>query len=139
MAVDCIEKALVNILQNDAAVANVVAARIYPETMPQGASLPVIIYHIISGAWDITMDGEMNLARSRFQFDQWAAEYKQARELSDAVRAALDGYSGTVGTVEIEAIRLLDEDDLFADLPDVEGLRRSGKRLDFEIWYKYIS
>ena len=61
---------------------------------------------------------------------------KEAKELSEAVRKELSGYSGTVNTREIEVIHLEDEGDIPTIRPGVETLYRFGKRLDFTIWYQ---
>lgn len=39
-----------------------------------------------------------DLAHPRFQFDAWATTYASAKAITDQVRAALNGKTGSIGT-----------------------------------------
>jgi hypothetical protein len=49
------------------------------------------------------------------QLSCWAQFYDDARELSDEVRLALDGHTGTMAGATIEDVRLVAETDDFID------------------------
>lgn len=131
-----IEKALCTILNGAQAVTDIIGTSIYPLVMSADVVLPAIVYQQISGQRDQVMAGPSGLASPRFQITCWADTYKKADELADAVRQTLDGYSGIVESVVIQAIHLLDEADMPGIRPDNKAQSRYGKRLDFQIWHK---
>jgi hypothetical protein len=137
-----IEQVLYKLLTDDSTVSGLVGTRIYPQFVPQGASMPAITYQQISGIRDFTHSGPVDLASLRFQVNCWSLNYTQARALADAVRTALNGVSGKKVTGQnsdkhhIYVIILAGEVDLTDLLDDVKGSRRFGKALDFIIWCK---
>jgi hypothetical protein len=130
-----IGSAIYSILANDAGVAALVSTRIYPTFVPQGASMPAITYQRIVAVRDHVLDGTTEMVAATYQINCWAETYAETRALSDAVRAALDDYEGTVNSVVIQNIHLTDEDDLSDRLPGDDVLNRHAKRLDFEVWF----
>lgn len=135
MAVTDIEGAIYYLLAADATVSGLVGTRIYPNLVPQAASLPAITYQQISGVREHTADGADGIVESRFQINCWASTYTGAKSLSDAVRKELDGYKGTVGSRNILFCFLADEDDMPQIAPETDVLQRYGKRLDFIFMY----
>ena len=131
-----VEKALCTILNNTAAVTDIIGTSIYPEVLSPDATLPALVYQQISGVRDHVTAGPSGLASPRFQLTCWAATYQRAAELAEAVRQTLDGYSGTVVGIIIQAIHLLDESDMPSVRPDNKEQTRRGKRLDFQVWHK---
>ena len=100
-----IGKSVRSLLVNNAAVAALVGARVYPLRAPQNASLPFVIYLGDVGE-DITYsaDGETGLVAKLMQFDSYATTYDVAVDLDDKIRLVLSGYSGTVGGIVIRSI-----------------------------------
>ena len=93
-------------------VADLVAARVYPDALPLGVLYPAIRYQRISTArfqYRKIATGTGDYAKPRFQIDCFAATKAGALALSDAVRAQLDGYSGISATVSIGSAALEDE------------------------------
>ena len=131
-----IEKALFAHLIADSTVVGLVEKRIYPNMVPQSAAMPAITYQQISGVRDHVMAGAVGLVKSRYQINCWAASYSGAKDVSEAVRKQLDGYSGTIDSCEISCIMLDNENDIPQVSPGSEKLTRYGKYLDFIIWYK---
>lgn len=133
-----IEKAIVSILSNAAAVTGIVGSHIFPIFVPQQAKdkLPAITYQQISAPRDHVMSGPTGLVNARFQISCWSKTYLELRDFADAVRTTLDGYADTVLGTEIQAVLLLDEGDMPSINPENETLRSFGKRLDFEFWFK---
>lgn len=131
-----IEAGLVYKLTNTAGVTALVSTRVYLERIPQGATLPCITYQRIDTPRVTTHDtsGSAGTAYPRFQFDAWATTYASARAITDAVRAALNGYRGTItsgaDTVTVQAA-LVDGE---TSQPDLEaGLARI--RSEYVIWH----
>lgn len=85
---------------------------IYPVTIPQDARLPAIRTIEVTSDHKHTHDGPMELAESFFELDCYAEDYDASRTLADAVRGALNGYSGTAAGMKIQWCRLDSIDDL---------------------------
>ena len=135
-----IETALVYLLSNDADISAKVGNRIFPVYVPEGQSLPAITFQEISGVRDSHMTGASGLANARFQINIWTKKYDDARELADLVRIALapetDTYPATIGGTSIQAIMLLNENDVPSVHGENEELSGHGKMLDFSVWFK---
>jgi hypothetical protein len=81
----------------DAAIAGLVATRIYPVKLPQGITAPSIVYNEISGQGDHHNEGASGLVRVRMQIAAWAQTADAAHALFLAVKNRLDGYRGPMG------------------------------------------
>ena len=90
-----IEEALYSKLVSDAGV----STRIYPNVVPQDIALPAVAYQRISTVRDMAHDGPLGIAHVRFQLTISAASYTSARAVANAIRTALDGFSGLMGGV----------------------------------------
>ena len=130
-----IEKAIYSILTGDATVLALTSTRVRPVVALQGASLPYVIYQQISGPRYHTTSGPIGMADTLYQVNCWASTYSDMKTLSEAVRKAMDGYSGTIASVVIDVIHIQDESDI-PDLSADTNINRYGKRLDFRIWFK---
>lgn len=130
-----IETAIYNLLKDDAGVAAIVGVRIKPVYVPQGMAVPAITYQQLSGLKGHTLVDSVNMRESLWQINCWATSTLSSRTLADAVRGALDNFSGTKNSVVIQCIHLEDEDDLIERKPGTDVVTRNGKRLDFRIWF----
>ena len=102
-----IEEALYSCLTSDAGVAALVSTRIYPNVVPQDIALPAVAYQRISTTRVMAHDGPTGVANARFQFTVSASTYSSARNVANAIRTALDGFSGLMGGqsgVKVEAV-----------------------------------
>jgi len=131
-----IEEGLYYFLKNNAGVSNLVAARIYPNKLPQTATLPAITYQRISTPRVHTHDtsGAVGTAHPRFQFDAWGTTYSSCQAVSDAIRAALNGYKGTMGAggTAVTVQGALVDDERYDNSPDT-GMQRIMS--DYLIWH----
>lgn len=124
------EETLVALLLNNPAVALIADKSVNWSERPQGASLPAVVLHRISGVRDYSMDGATGLVDSRVQADCWAYTYKDSVRLSRAVRDALSGYrSGDTQGAFIVSERQSSE-------KEADGAQRFFRvSLDFIIWH----
>lgn len=107
------------------------AESIYPTRAPEGAALPMIVYHKVSGLSIHSKDGDMNLAYPHFQITCWAKEYIDAKAVQSAVRSALNAYAGpTLEGVAVAQIIVENE----RDLSDPQTLEY-GASLDAIVWH----
>lgn len=91
-----IEAGLVSLLNGTSAITNLCAGRIYPVVMPELGQPPCIVYQLVSSVSQYSNDGPSGFVTARMQLTAWAASYADAKALDAAVRAALDGYTGTL-------------------------------------------
>lgn len=118
-------------LITNSGVAALVATRIYPLLVPQDATLPALAYQRISGPRDHSHSGPSGLVFARMQLTYVAASYDGAKSLGEAVRAALDGFSGTMGQVTVDACLMDNERDDWA-----VAFEKPVVRHDYLIWYQ---
>jgi len=120
-----LEEGIAAFLIANANIHAVVADRIYPLFIPQGATLPCLTYQRISTPRIVTHDSSGatgDLASPRFQFDAWAATQKAAKAISDALRGELHGKTGLlVAGFSIRAS--LAENEVPEYVPDLEIYR----------------
>lgn len=77
--------------------------RIYPNSLPQGVTLPACRYFRVSNPNEHTHSGVSSLKRPRFQIDCFANVYLDAVKLATQVEANLDGFRGAMGAYEVQA------------------------------------
>jgi len=136
MAVNTIEKTIFSLLTNNETVNGLVGTRIYPGVIPQGKTVPAIVYEQTGGDRDITFGGTVGYVDGAFDITCWSSTYGGARALSDAVRKVLDGHSGTTGTQKVYVMHLANEADRIEEDPTLLGRRRFAKRLSFGVVFK---
>jgi len=96
------------------ALSVVVDDRIHPNYLPVRETqtlLPTITYHRISTPHVHDIAGAAGVATMRLQISVWASTYGKVEEASTALRLALDGYTGTMGSSNIFSILLDNEAD----------------------------
>jgi hypothetical protein len=104
---------------------------VYWQQMPEGSLLPGLVLSQISGGGTPTLDGADPLHTARIQISAFGMTYGDAKSLSRAVRATLEGFAGTLpdGTLVGQTI-LSSEADAFDD-----GTFSFHCPTDFEFWY----
>ncbi len=135
-----VEAALYAELTGNAGVAALVADRVYPDVAPSSADLPRLTYQRISTGRHPHLAGASGLVSPRFQVICWASSRASAGVVADAVREALDGFSGTLGsggnTVNARGVFLDGQGADYA--PPTEGgeIGVYSERLEFIIWHR---
>jgi hypothetical protein len=110
-----IEYDLKDYLLEQPAISALIGDRVYPVRLPQGVTLPAVTYQRVAGGEDLTHSGA-GPARALVQVDCWANGYDAALTLAAAVRAALAGHRGAMGTARYVAVRIVNA----IDLPEPE-------------------
>ena len=132
-----IEEGLVVFLKAHAGLAALVGVRIKPDFLPQKSDLPCLTYQRISTPRVITHDttGSAGTAYPRIQFDAYAITRKGAKAIVDQLRAALQGYTGSMGTspntVTVQAA-IVDDEEITRE-PETGFFRG---RSDYLIWHQ---
>lgn len=81
------------ILLGQPALAALLGERMYPVTLPQGATLPAVTYSLISGTTEGDSQDGPGVSRRRYQFDCWAETYSAATVVATALATAVSGTS----------------------------------------------
>ena len=112
-----------------------VSTRIYPSRAPQGAARPYLTMHRVSMPHEHHMTGAAGLTRPRVQISAWADRADQAESAAEAVRVALQGFTGTVSTVKIRQCHLDSQRDAYDPPADSGDVGRHAVHNDYMIWH----
>lgn len=126
-----IEEGLIVYLLANAGMSAKIGNRLHELVLPQQPTMPAVVWQRISGPREHTHSGPSQLAHPRFQFACWDKTLLGAIQTAEVLRAALNGYTGAMGSEESYAVFLLDDHDPYD--PET-GLRR--RIADYRIWHK---
>jgi len=100
-------KALPHFIKNNSGVAALIVDRVYPMRLPETTTLPAIAFQDISTVATQAHKERSILPRPRFQFTIYGGTVESIDLVSKALKTALDGYQGNMGTgsyiTEVEA------------------------------------
>lgn len=138
MSLKDIRPALRTHLAANGAVAALVVAggttHIYAVKLPQNVKRDAISYQEISGQGDHHNEGASGLVQVRMQISSWSKTPAGAHALFLAVKEAIDGYRGSMGSgaeeVDVQGVFI----DSWRDLYD-DGSELFGKVADYFIHY----
>ena len=103
-------KAIYAILSTAVPVTGVVSTRIYPDMATQDAIYPFVVYSITGILPSNTKDHASQMDEVTASVICYADSYNGVQDLSEKVRAALDGKTrGTYGGVSLQSIRITDQ------------------------------
>ena len=100
MTITTLDEALVAHLLATPAITNLVSTRVHCFGIPQSVTMPCLILQRIDTPRILTMDmsgSTGTLASPRFQFDAWSTTYAVSKAITDALRGALNGKTGSLG------------------------------------------
>ncbi len=142
---EVIEQNLYAYVVADATVSGLIGTRFYPVVAPQNppkhpttrAVLPYGVFRRISTVREPTHDGASGIAHPRFQVDWMGSQaadgtfdIEVALDVADEFRKLLDGFQGTMTSINVDDIKFIDDGDIVT--PD---FRYVGRRQDFIIWH----
>lgn len=84
-----LETDIFDALSGAAAVAALVAARIYPLLLKQGCAMPAIVYSPITSRPVVSLQGPSGLEGNTVQIDAWALTLAEASAVLVAIEAAM--------------------------------------------------
>lgn len=126
-----LEAALYTRLTAHAGTSAIVSTRVYPNVLPQRATLPAVTYRRISTNRPPAMGADSGVAEVRMQVDSWADSYSGVKALQAQVRSALQRYNATVGSEVILDAFIVNEMDLYEPEKNVHRVLT-----DFTIWHR---
>ncbi len=114
-----IEKGLVSFILDQSDITAHISNRIYPVMLPQGYNLPALSYQRISGDRLQGLTGPVNKGHPRIRIYCFAHTYSKVKQLAEDVRQSLDGYSGTMGSVQVGNVTIEGERDDFEETTEI--------------------
>lgn len=128
-----VSNALYDRLSNYAGLSALVSDRIYPNLAPQSVTLPYVVYERVSGTRIRALNADTDLASPRYQFSVYSNSYLEAESVIEQIRAALQRYTGTVGSpgVVIEDCTIESETDFYDAQTELHE-----RTMDFLIWHR---
>jgi len=129
-----IEQAIKKELLADSGIKSLIGERLYYVKAPQDVAKPYVVFLKASGPREYSHDGASKLARPRFQFSCFAMTYYEAKQIAEAIRAAIEAFSGTMGGtggVEVGSCFCINESDIYE-----EDTRLFHVAVDYLIWHK---
>lgn len=124
-----IETVMVARLVGYSGLSALVGSRIYPNVMPQNVDFPAISYRRVSTTRESAMGSDTGIARARFQVDSYAKNYDEVRPVAEKVRAALQRWRNSSGTVVQDSF-IIGETDSYEHETQVHRVSQ-----DFEVIY----
>jgi hypothetical protein len=97
------------LVTSDASVAALAADRVYTEVLPQGPTVPALVFTEVAGGDDVALDGPTGARSRRVQVDAWAATREEATSLALAAKAALAGHVGAAAGLCVDGVFFLTE------------------------------
>ncbi len=126
-----LDEALYMEMIGDTEVSLLVGTRIHPHALRHGEAFPAITFLQVGSVNVRTLGNNRRCRRPRVQLDCWASKPSEARTVAEAVIAALDGFSGTLGGLGgLPVVSCLLQNDMALADPDPKLYR---VMLEFEI------
>lgn len=130
------EAVLLRALLAAPAVAMLVGRKVYAVMAPQSATYPFIVYRRTSIDREQTFSAPMGVPRVSVEYQVFAGSYEAAREVADAVRAALDGYGGSALGCTVSQTSLEAEADDFVTLQGGDLPPAYQITMTFDTWWQ---
>ena len=87
--------------------------RLYPNTLPQGCTLPAVQYQRLPGQRVRAMVADTGIVRARFWLHAYATTHDGARAVADQLIVAFNRASGTWSSVVVQETRTDDGQDAY--------------------------
>lgn len=132
-----IETAFFNHVSTTVAITSLVGTRVYATIAPSSVTYPHITFKVNSDAPEHHMAGAAGLTRVLLQVDAWAYVVSERQAISEALRNALDGFKGLMGTEQLDVRSCFLENRNTFEEPDPQGRNLPVHRtsMDFSIWH----
>lgn len=126
-----LEEGIVTYLTSVTVLVALQGNRVWPNRLPQNPTLPATTFREISNVPEYSHNGPSGYENVRMQFNCWATDPLAAKQLARALKRALSGFKGMMGSSSIGGCFLANSMD---DFDDPTGLSRV--IVDFEFEYE---
>ena len=114
-------------------VTDEVGTRIYPGVLPQDATLPAAVYNVVFAEPHDVLTGSSGSVTSTVQVDIYSDSHISSNSAGEAIRLVTQGYSGSMGSETINAVRLTNRNETYEPPTDGSDLGRHRVLLEFDI------
>ncbi len=101
--------ALVAHLSAVSALTALIGARLYPDEIPQGDTLPAVFYMTVSDIKDHVYGAVQAVESPSIQFTVYADTKAEAEAVAEVIKTALTDFSGSMSGVIVQYIDLINE------------------------------
>jgi hypothetical protein len=113
-----IDTALKDLLVADSGVSALISTRIYDSALPRSYTVPAVCYHRFGVNQQYDFSGPISVVETSIQYDVYAADAATARSVTEAIKAVLTTYVGTLNNgTQVQAC-YLEQDLPMPMLPD---------------------
>jgi hypothetical protein len=133
-----IEAGLSTYLNARAGLTALVSTNIFPYAIPQPdqvSSYPAVTFQMVSQTNEHSFSGVSQLAHARFQITAYAGTQDECLAVRAAIVDAMDGFRGTMGSIEVQCCLKQMERDIYGPTPGFSRGRLWGRSMDFMIDY----
>lgn len=95
--------------------------RIYPLAIPQGGTVPAIVYQRVGTKRTLAHDGPTGLAEPDFQLSVWANTPTAAWDLADLVRELIHGHTGDMDGTAVGVAEVVND---YHDIEEADNISR---------------
>jgi len=128
-----LEEAICQVISGAEAVSALIADRVYPNLAPPDAGRPYIVYQVIGGEFEHTMEGPAADSSPRVQISCIADSVEDAEALAAEAEALLDGQTFEATGFDMTFFKQ-DAMDAPSIEPETAALNRFGRIMEFEVW-----
>lgn len=130
-----LDDALYAYLSTYAGLTALISTRVYPNELPQGTTLPAVVYITISDIKNHTLTGQSKLENPMIQFTAYSLTRATARAVANQIKTALADYHGTLSGLVIQKIEL--ENEMSSIETNSDGtLKVYTNDLEFQVFYE---
>ena len=115
-------KVIVSKLKGSGALTTLIGTRVFPAPIPETTLYPCVSYQLISEVAHHDIDTINSFRRANFQIGIFATSELLLYTISNAIIFALDGVSGTIEGVKVNAIFFKDRFENFEDEVDIRRM-----------------
>lgn len=132
-----IETALRSYLATKDVIIAQVSTRVFAQIAKKSASLPYITFNTITERHEHHLAGAAGLAEATIQIDVWSATLAKRDSTANAVRNALDGFTGSMGSELLKVRNCVLQNRANFMEPEGKGREKPIFRasMDFSIWH----
>lgn len=130
-----IDDALRTHILGDATISGLIGTRLYPQMAPHDVTRPFMVYERTATDRLRSHDGPSGLSEAVFAYNLFDTRFSGVKALADALRKRLDGFTGTVSGVDIRAVFVEDESDVFEAPSDASDRPLRGITMIVRAWY----
>ena len=132
------EMVLHNAITSDASITSHVGYRVYPHLAPAVDDLPFISWLRVAIRREQTLAFPIGVPTVQLEYLIFAESYLESRQIADAMRAALDGFTGSFDNTQVRQTSLESESDEVvaldgAELPAVYSVAQT-----YDVWWQEI-